>query len=82
MSRKLTSYPWKACQRDISLNFASKEASASPFVQYSWFSLQCLGLSRARQIANIKRHTRCEGGSEIQQGHRGVGKFLSEPSVA
>lgn len=29
MSRKLTSYPWKACQRDIRFNFASKEAASA-----------------------------------------------------
>lgn len=41
-SRKLTGYLRKACQRDIGFNFASKEvASATPVVQYSWFSLQC-----------------------------------------
>lgn len=41
MSRQLTSYPWKARQRDIRFNFASKEAaSATPFVQYSSSSLR------------------------------------------
>lgn len=54
MSRKLTSYPWKACQRDISFNFASKETSATPFVQYPSFSLQCLHSSKARQIADTE----------------------------
>lgn len=52
ISRKLTSYPWKACQRDIRFNFASKKAaSATTFVHCSTISLRCLHLRGARQIA-------------------------------
>lgn len=81
MSRKLTSYPRKACQRDISFNFASKEAIQALVHLFNTlcFFLQRLHLSRAREIAHTKTHKMQR---RLQRGHGAVGKFISEPSVA
>lgn len=43
-----------SCQRDISFNFASKEAATTPFVPRSLFSLQ-MSLFEPRPLGYIKK---------------------------
>lgn len=66
-SRKLTSYPWKACQKDIGFNFASKGSKRHSIcsILFVFFFVTFFVWVESEQIADTKTRKGC---SEIQQG--------------